>query len=88
MSDFVSILFRSPGPGGWHFAPIPPERAPPVTRGWGRTPVIATVDGKTWQTSVWRDKNGKSVLAVPKKIRAGKGHGDAVTVRFEMRDGA
>ena len=43
----------------------------------------ATVDGVTWETSIWRDtKSNRSLLAVPKKYRGGKGDGDAVTVTF------
>ena len=80
---FTATLFKSPGKGGWTFATIPEELAPPVTAGWGRTPVMATVDGMTWKTSVWRDKGTKSLLAVPKKIRRGKGHGDTVEVSIE-----
>jgi hypothetical protein len=59
---------------------IPPRHAPPVTRGWGRTPVIATIDGTTWETSVWRGKDGRSLLAVPRHIRGTKGDGDSVRV--------
>ena len=44
---FKARLFRYPGPGGWTFARIPARHAPPVTHGWGRTPVTATVDGQS-----------------------------------------
>ena len=79
---FSSRLFRYPGKGGWTFAPIPQRVAPPVTRDWGRTPVHATVDGRSWSTSVWRGKDGRSLLPVPKRIRGTKGEGD--TVRVEV----
>jgi hypothetical protein len=65
MPRFKSVLFRYDGPGGWVFAPVPPKHAPPVMAGWGRTPVTATVNGKTWSTSVWRGKDGRTLLAVP-----------------------
>jgi hypothetical protein len=52
--------------------------------GWGRSTVIATVDGYTWRTSVWREKSGRSLLAVPKVARGEKGDGDTVTVRLEF----
>lgn len=83
---FSAILFRTPGKGGWHFAPVPEKHAPPVTEGWGRTPVTATVDGATWRTSVWRGRDGRSLLAVPARVRAGKGEGDrvAVTLAFTL----
>jgi hypothetical protein len=79
----VSTLFRYPGKGGWTFAPIPEELAPPVTRPWGRTPVRAIVDGVSWSTSIWRDsKTHRALLAVPARIRGRKGSGDSVTVEF------
>lgn len=84
---FVSQLFRYPGKGGWTFAPVPKKHAPPVTEGWGRTPVAATVDGKTWSTSVWWDsKRQETLLAVPKKIRGDKGDGDRVEVELRFDD--
>lgn len=80
---FSTTLVRHQGvANGWVFATIPAAHAPPVTRGWGRTPVRATVDGHTWNTSVWRSKNGSSVLAVPKHVRGGKGDGDKVRVEI------
>jgi hypothetical protein len=42
--------------------------------------VVASVDGRSWKTSVWRDKGGRTLLAVPKKIRREKGDGDVVEV--------
>jgi hypothetical protein len=79
---FKAKLFRYPGPGGWTFAPVPPRHAPPVTEGWGRTPVRARVDGRSWETSVWRDKKLGTLLPVPKAIRGAKGDGDIVTVEL------
>lgn len=86
--SFEATLWRYPGKGGWHFAPVPPELAPTWTRGWGRTPVVATVDGHTWETSVWRGKNGRVELAVPRHVRGAKGEGDvvAVTLRYARAD--
>lgn len=82
---FKSRLFRWPGPGGWHFAKVPKRHAPPVTADFGRTPVRATVDGITWDTSVWRDKKHGTLLAVPKRVRGEKGHGDAVEIELAPR---
>jgi hypothetical protein len=50
---------------------------------WGSTPVHATADGRSWKTSVWREKSGRTLLAVPKKIRGGKDDGDSVAIRLE-----
>ncbi|MGY1745521.1 DUF1905 domain-containing protein [Blastococcus sp. SYSU D00695] len=77
---FTATLTRSPGPGGWVFAPVPAESAPGSAGAFGRVPVTATVDGRSWSTSVWRDRRSGWLLPVPARIRAGKGDGDVVTV--------
>jgi hypothetical protein len=79
---FKAKLFRYPGPGGWTFAPVPDRHAPPVTEGWGRTPVLASVDGHTWETSVWRDKKYGTLLPVPKRVRGKKDDGDLVEIEL------
>jgi hypothetical protein len=79
---FKSKLLRYPGPGGWTFARIPKKHAPPVTDGWGRTPVLAVVDGHAWETSVWRDTTHGTLLAVPKRFRGAKDDGDVVEVEL------
>ena len=81
---FKARLFRYPGKGGWHFAPVPDRLAPPVTEGWGRTPVHAVVDGYAWRTSVWRGKDGRTLLAVPARARGAKGDGDLVRVEISF----
>ena len=86
-STFRTTLFRYPGPGGWTFARVPDGRAPPATHAWGRTPVHATVDGQSWETSVWRDKNHGTLLPVPKRFLGEKGDGDLVSVELRPRDG-
>ena len=63
---------------------MPKRNAPPATRPWGRTPVVAMVDGVSWKTSVFRDsKSDRSLLPVPVNRRAGKDSGDTVTVTLE-----
>ena len=79
-SAFKSTLFLYPGKGGWTFAPVPKKYFPPFKLEWGRTPVTATVDGKSWATSVWTDRSGQTLLPVPKKIRGSKRDGDVVNV--------
>ena len=79
--SFTARLFRHRGKAAWYFAEIPTRHAPKPTHPWGRTPVVATVEGHTWATSVWRAKDGDgSVLAVPKAVRGAKGDGDTVRV--------
>ena len=82
--EFSSTLFKIEGKGGWTFAPVPEHLAPPVTDGWGRTPVEATVDGRAWKTSVWRERSGRTLLPVPKDVRAGREHGDVVQVSLRF----
>ena len=85
---FAATLFRTPGKGGWHFAPVPAAKAPSARLGWGRSPVRATVDGTTWDTSVWWDsKSERTLLAVPKSVRGTKGDGDRVKVTLEFEVG-
>ena len=82
--EFTSTLFRVPGKGGWTFATVPEAFAPPVTEGWGRTPVIASVDGREWKTSVWRERSGRTLLPMPKHVRGAKGHGESVHVQLRF----
>jgi hypothetical protein len=65
---FVATLMRWPGPGGWVFA----------------VPVVATVDGRSWSTSVWWDKQAGWLLAVPVRIRGAKDDGDDVEVEINL----
>jgi hypothetical protein len=82
---FHAVLFRWPGKGGWTFAPVPDAHAPPVVAAWGRTPVIAVVDGHAYETSVWRDKVHGCLLPVPAQIRGAKAAGDPVEVQLRPR---
>ncbi len=81
--SFLSELFRIPGPGGWVFARVPEEHAPGIRLGWGRTPVTAMVNGHTWQTSVWREKTSRTLLAIPRKVRGELDHSDEVEIQLE-----
>lgn len=81
-ASFKAKLFKYPGPGGWHFAVVPEKHAPLATHAWGRTPVVAVVEGHEWKTSVWREKAGRTLLAVPKRVRGTKTDGDTVTIKL------
>ena len=83
-ASFKGKLFKWPGAGGWHFVLVPEKHAPLATHAWGRTPVIAIVDGHEWKTSVWRGKDDRTLLAVPKRIRGPKGDGDPVSVKLSF----
>jgi hypothetical protein len=83
VGPFTTTLVRHGGKGGWTFAITPKRLAPPATRPWGRTPVQARLDNDEWKTSLWRDsKSDRSLLAVPARLRRGKGDGDRVRITF------
>ena len=81
--QFTAQLMRFPGKGGWHFVVLPEE--PEVYGAFGRVPVLATVDGRSWETSIWKHSEGGAILPVPARIRRGKGVGERVSVRIEDR---
>lgn len=83
-AEFTATLWKHYGQGGWYFVTLPDEYAPSSTYAWGRAPVLASVDGHEWKTSVWREKSGRTLLPVPKAARGGKGHGDVVRVRLSF----
>jgi hypothetical protein len=82
--QFESTLVRWAGPSAWVFAPVPEDYAPATAGAFGRVPVVATVDGTTWRTSVWRDKAHGWLLPVPARVRHDKDDGDLVTASIEV----
>ena len=85
MSTFRAQVLRIEEPGGWHFVAVPPDHAPDSVGAWGRSPVTASVDGRTWQTSAWRDTKRGWLLPLPKAIRGDLEAGDVVEVGIEPR---
>lgn len=83
---FTATLARIEGKGGWYYVAVPPELTPKDAGAWGRVPVQATVDGSTWQTSLWRTKRGDGFLPIPKRIRGAREAGVAVRVSFVLLD--
>jgi hypothetical protein len=69
-------MFLGEGKGAWTFVKVPPELAPEATAGWGMAPVLATIDGREWRTTIWHTKDGQVWLPVPKKVRKAKQAGD------------
>ncbi|MFC6285707.1 DUF1905 domain-containing protein [Nocardioides sp. GCM10027113] len=82
--EFTATLVRWTGEAAWVFAPVPEEHAPEQAGPFGRVPVTAVVDGRSWSTSVWRDTKAGWLLPVPARIRGGKDDGDEVTVSIEV----
>ncbi len=75
---------RWSGEAAWVFAPVPDRHAPDAAGPFGRVPVVATVDGVSWATSVWRDSAAGWLLPVPARVRRGKDDGDLVEVDLEV----
>ena len=77
--SFTSILTRLQS---WYIAPLPKSMVIEAVQSFGRTPVIATLNGKEWQTSLWTSKSGETMIAVPKKVRGKLEEGDEVEIAF------
>ena len=55
----------------WTIAPLPKNFKIQAVHAFGRTPIIATTNKNTWSTSLWTEKSGITMIAIPKKVRAG-----------------
>lgn len=80
---FTALLFRTEGPGGWTFAEIPESLRPTNRLAWGMTPVLVRVGGREARTSVWTEKDGRALLPLSKKLRAGLEAGDSAQIELE-----
>ena len=89
------IWLWSEGKGSWHFLTIPPDdaveirlesAASGVRRGFGSVRVTATINGVSWNTSIFPQKSGGYILPIKADVRrrAGVGAGDDVTVTLEL----
>ncbi len=70
--------------GEWRVVYLPKYIKLKATQPFGRTPVIAQFCSQKWKTSLWTDKEGKTMLPIPKKIRGKLDEGDMVEVYFEF----
>jgi len=68
----------------WTVAPLPDSIPIEAVSSFGRTPVIASVEGREWSTSLWTDKSGKTMIALPKKVRGYLMPGDTVEIIFRF----
>lgn len=75
--SFTGTLWRSKGPGGWHFVSLPVEMSEEIRAllrneeaGWGRLNITA-ITGKTrWKTAIWFDtKRNTYLLPLKAEIR-------------------
>ena len=78
---FSSVLQKL---SSWTVAPLPQSIEIEAVSSFGRTPVTAEVAGRTWSTSLWTDKKGKTMIALPKKVRGDLVEGDVVEISFEF----
>ncbi|RLV49305.1 DUF1905 domain-containing protein [Nocardioides mangrovicus] len=76
---FVGKLWHWRGPAPYHFVSVPEDGceeiavvAQAVTYGWGMIPVVVTVGGTTWSTSLW-PKDGGYVVPVKAFVRRDEG---------------
>lgn len=82
----AELIQPDSGKGAWTFVRVPEELAPRASKAWGMVPVMATVNGREWSTSIWWDKTWGPLLPVPKKIRKKDLKvGDVVVVRVVAR---
>ena len=79
--SFTAVLQKL---GSWTVAPLPQSIEIEAVSSFGRTPVTAEIDSKTWSTSLWTDKKGKTMIALPKKVRGVLIEGDLVEISFEF----
>lgn len=66
----------------WTIAALPKNFVIEAVHPFGRTPVIAWIDDKEWATSLWTEKSGETMIAVPKKVRGKLEAGDDVNISF------
>ena len=78
---FTSVLQKL---SSWTIAPLPEELEIEAVSAFGRTPVIAKLCESSWSTSLWTEKSGKTMIAIPKKVRGGLVEGDVVEISFEF----
>ena len=88
------VWLWSGGQGSWHFLTVPAEKAIEIRayslgsqrRGFGSVRVSATINGVTWRTSVFPQKEGGYILPIKADVRrrAGVAAGDEVTVELEL----
>ena len=83
------------GKGSWHFLTVPPKQAVEIRlaataagprRGFGSVRVAATINGVTWQTSIFPQKSGGYILPIKAEVRrqAGIVAGDEVGVTLDL----
>jgi len=89
------IWVWSEGKGRWHFLTITPDEAIEIRlaasaagprRGFGSVRVVATINGVSWRTSIFPQKDGGYILPLKADVRrrAGIVAGDEVYVTLDL----
>ena len=84
-----------PGMTGWHFVSLPKKQSDAIkktfskaARGWGSVPVLVTIGGTSWKTSIFPDKKrGAYLLPLKKDVRTKENitEGDTITFLIKIR---
>jgi hypothetical protein len=91
--EFVAELWQYEGDAPWVFVTLPHDVADaidderPRHPGFGSVPVVVTIGGTEWRTSVFPDKRSASfVLPVKRAVRRAEGlePGDMATVAIAI----
>lgn len=85
-------LWRYPGRSAWYFLSLPTDvytsirsRFRGLERGWRSFPVIVTIGGSTWKTSIFPDtKTQTYLLPVKKSVRVAEQLKSGDTVRAQV----
>lgn len=90
---FHSLVWRSPGPHGWHFVTLPKDMAGEIrffarkSIGFGTIRVDIRLGSSTWQSSLFPDKKSDSYLLPINsaiRIREGIEHGDRADIQLDV----
>lgn len=83
-------LCMFPGPAAWSYVPIPNSKVPKVRPGgWGSIPVVVTVGGTTWRTSLFASKGKKYFVPIKKSVckKESLSIGKTLTVKYSLQYG-
>ena len=90
--EFASAVWYWRGPSPYYFVRVPPEvcedladLAADVSYGWGMIPVEVTLDGRTWETSLWPKDGGYVVpIRARERLDLGLDTDDLVTLGLRV----
>ncbi|HWP94722.1 MAG TPA: DUF1905 domain-containing protein [Gammaproteobacteria bacterium] len=88
-------VWRYAGTSSWYFVTLPKTHARQIRachafrrRGWGSLPVIVTLGGTTWKTSIFPEsETGSYVLPIKAEVRRREGIAAGDTIGFTLEIG-